>query len=57
MRGIAKEFESMVCIQNLGGRQMLRFMRAGLCGAGVGGRSGVFQRMSLVTKVLVPNIK
>ena len=56
-RGMAMEFESMVCIQNLGGRQMLRFMRAGLCGGGVGGGSGVFQRMFLVTKVLVPNIK
>ena len=54
-RGMAIEFESMVCIQNLGGRQMLRFMRAGLCGGGVGGRSGVFQRMFLVTKV--PKIK
>ena len=34
---------------------MLRFMRAGLCDGGVGDRSGVFQRMFLVTKV--PNIK
>ena len=56
-RGTAMEFESMVYIQNLGGRQMLRFMRAGLSGGGVGGGSGVFQRMFLVTKVLVPNIK
>ena len=56
-RGMAMEFESMVCIQNLGGRQILRFMTAGLCGGGVGGGSGVFQRMFLVTKVLVPNIK
>ena len=32
-------------------------MRAGLCGGGVGGGSGVFQRMFLVTKVLVANIK
>ena len=36
---------------------MLRFMRAGLCGGGVGGGSGVLQRMFLATKVLVPNIK
>ena len=35
-RGMALEFESMVCIQNLGGRQMSRFMRAGLCDSGVG---------------------
>ena len=56
-RGMAMEFESIVCIQNLGGRQMLRFMRASLCGGGVGGGSGVFQRMFLVTKVFVPNIK
>ena len=32
-------------------------MRAGLCGGGVGGGSGVFQRTFLVTKVLVANIK
>ena len=54
-KGMAMEFESMVSIQNLGGRQMLRFMRVGLCGGGVGGRSDVFQRMLLVTKA--PNIK
>ena len=29
-RGMAMEFESMISIQNLGGRQMLRFMRAGI---------------------------
>ena len=40
-RGMALDPESMVCIQNLGGRQMLRFMKAGLCGGG-GGESGVF---------------
>ena len=44
-RSMVMEFECMVCIQNLGGRQMLRFMRAGLCGGGAGGRSGVFQRI------------
>ena len=49
-RGMAMEFESMVCIQNLGGRQMLRFMRAGLCGGGVGGGSDVLQRMFFVAK-------
>ena len=49
-RGMAMEFESMVCIQNLGGRQMLRFMRAGFCGGGVVGGSGVLQRMLFVTK-------
>ena len=47
---MAKEFESMVCIQNLGGRQMLRFMSAGLCGGGVVGGSDVLQRMLFVTK-------
>ena len=31
-RGMPMESESMVCIQNLGGRQILRFMKAGLCG-------------------------
>ena len=36
-RCMAMEFESMVCIQDLGGRQMLRFMRADLCGGDVGG--------------------
>ena len=57
-RGMAMESESMVCIQNLGSRQILRFMKAGLCGGGGGGGgSGVFQRMFLVTRVLVPNIK
>ena len=54
-RGTAMEFERMVCIQNLGWKQMLRFMRADLCDGGVGGGSGVFQRMFFVTKV--PNIK
>ena len=54
-RGMAMEFERMVCIQNLDGKQMLRFMRADLCGGSVGGGSGVFQRMFFVTKV--PNIK
>ena len=49
-RGIAMKFESMICIQNLGGIQMLRFTRAGLCGGGVGGGSGAFQRMFLVIK-------
>ena len=48
-KGMAREFESMVCIQNLGRRQMLRFMRVDLCGGGVGSGSGVFQRMILVT--------
>ena len=59
-RGMAMESESMVCIQNLGSRQILRFMKAGLCGGGGGGGgggSGVFQRMFLVTKVLVQSIK
>ena len=54
-RGMAMELERMVYIQNLGGKQMLRFMRASLCSGGVGGGSGVFQRMFFVTKV--PNIK
>ena len=49
-RGMAMEFESVVCMQNLGGRQMLRSMRAGLCGGGVGVGSGVLQRMFFVTK-------
>ena len=49
-RGMAMEFESVVCMQNLGGRQMLRFMGAGLCGGGVGVGSGVLQRMFFVTK-------
>ena len=56
-RSMGMEFENIIVIQNLGGGQMLRFMRAGLYGGGVGGGSGVFQRMFLVTKVLVPNIK
>ena len=29
-RGMAMEFESMVCIKNLGGRQMLKFLRTGI---------------------------
>ena len=29
-RGIVIEVEFMVCIQNLGGRQILRFMREGI---------------------------
>ena len=29
-RGIIIEVEFMVCIQNLGGRQILRFMREGI---------------------------
>ena len=48
--GMAMEFQSMVCIQNLGGRQMLRFMRAGLRGGGIGGGSGVPCHQSLSTK-------
>ena len=56
-RGMVMEFERMVCVQNLGGRQMSRFRRAGLCGGGFGGGSGVFQRMFLVAKVLEPNTK
>ena len=49
-RGMAMELERMVYIQNLGGKQMLRFMRASLCSGGVGGGSGVFQRMFLSPK-------
>lgn len=29
-RGMALEFERMVCIKNLGGKEMLRFIRAGI---------------------------
>ena len=29
-RGMSMEFESMVCIKNLGGRQILKFMRTGI---------------------------
>ena len=49
-RGMAMEFESMVFIQNLGGRQMLRFMRSGLCGGGVVGGVVFFRECSLSPK-------
>ena len=49
-KGTAMEFERMVSIQNLGGREMLRFMRAGLCGSGVGGGSGFFRECFLSPK-------
>ena len=29
-RGMALEFERMGCIQNLGGKEMLKFIRAGI---------------------------
>ena len=52
-RVMAMEFESMVCIQNLGGRhvEIYEGRYFGLRGDGVGGEIGVFQRMFLVTKV------
>ena len=58
-RGMALEFERMVCIQNLGGKEMLRFIGAGIlvCVVMVSVvRVVFFWIMFLVTNVLAPNI-
>ena len=58
-RGMALEFERMICIQNLGGKEMLRFIRAGIlvCVVMVSVvRVVFFWIMFLVTNVLAPNI-